>query len=276
MSQPLAYQSAQVRPASPNVLGIVGFVFVVIGLAGFYAPPAFVAGGVGAILCGVALFNRPRGLAIAGLVVGIIEIVVAVLFLTVVGIYYGSKARTAMQDAQLATSAQHAATISFAIDAYKRQNGALPPNLNALPPLGADALDGFGNSIRYVPNLQAQTYKLMSDCWDGKPNTADDSTLFDTSIKHLSTVVIPTIPRRQPTPEEHEARLQSIASYDGMIAELSNRIEALEKSGGPNVDAENLADLKSRLLNIQSERARLAAADAASTRPTLPAGLAPK
>ena len=73
-------QSILTRPAAPNVVAIVGFAFVMVGLAGFYAPAAFIAGAIGAVLCGIALFRRPRGLAIAGLIVGIIEIIAGLIY----------------------------------------------------------------------------------------------------------------------------------------------------------------------------------------------------
>lgn len=266
MSQPpLSYQSTTIRPASPNVLAIIGFILAMLGLSGFCAPPAFAFGLIGALLCAIALFRRPRGLAIAGLVVGVLELLAALSFLVVVGIYYGSKARTAMQDAQFATSVDHAREIAFAIDRYRNEHHALPPTLNDLPPLGADAMDGLGNPIRYVPNLEQQTYRLMSDCWDGKPNTADDATLMDTSIKPQSRIKIPTIPRTPMSPAEHAARQQAITSYDAMLSDLATQIEELKSS---KADAAEIADITRRMETIRAERDRLLAVEAASTRPT--------
>jgi type II secretory pathway pseudopilin PulG len=270
MSQPpLPYQSTSIRSAAPNILAIVGFVFVVLGLAGFCMPLAFLSGAIGAVLCGVALFRRPRGLAIAGLVVGLLEVIAGLIILAVVGIYYGSKARTAIQDAQLHDSARHAMVISFAIDAYKRDHGSLPPNLGVLS-LGKDALDGFGNPIRYAPSPETGTYQLFSNGWDGKPNTKDDFILADTSIKQISTTVIPTIPRTPPSPFERETRQQAIKSYDAMLEGLDMSIDELEKTTGPSVDRERLIEMKTRRDGIRAERDRLAAANAATTQSVKP------
>ena len=265
MSQsPLSYQPTQIRPASPNILGIVGFSFAMVGLLGFCFAPALLAGLVGAVLCGIGLFWRPRGFAIAGLCVSVIEIVVGGFMAIVVGVIFASGVRTAAQNAKTAVSASHAATVSFAIDAYHRQNGKLPTSLNDLPPFGTNAADGFGRPIRYVPSADGQSYKLMSDSWDEKPNTPDDSTLTDTSVKQMSMTKIPTISRTPETDFDRANRQQAIASYDVMIESL--KAEIAEKKQA-NTTATELVELDGRLQNLTDVRAKLIARGSPTTVP---------
>ena len=191
---PLQYQTPQTAAQPSNTLGLVGFILVMVGLFGFCFGPAFLLGIVGAVMCGIAVFKTPRGLAIAGLIVGLVELAIVGFVVFVLGVILVSGANTASQNTKTALGRSNASTISFNIDRFQRENNRLPATLAELS-LTSDTTDGFGNQIRYLPNLTAGTYKLMGNGWDGKPNTADDFTLHDSAVKPwVAPLNIPTMP----------------------------------------------------------------------------------
>lgn len=67
-----------------NGLGVAGFVLSLVGLVLCWVPFAnFILGGIGFILSLVGVFRRPKGLAIAGIIIASITLVVACIILIV-------------------------------------------------------------------------------------------------------------------------------------------------------------------------------------------------
>ena len=75
----------QPRPASSNGLGIAGFVVSLVGLVTCF----WIICPIGLALSFFAMFRRPRGMAIAGFILGLLGslwIIVVVIFLAIMGI----------------------------------------------------------------------------------------------------------------------------------------------------------------------------------------------
>lgn len=199
---PLDYGPPQhfVRPGPANTVGLIGFIFVMVSLAGFCFAPLFLLGVVGTVLCGIGLFRRPRGLAIAGFIVGLIEMLFALIVVVFIGMIIGVGVNAAAEAAKMQASSSRGREIQWAIDSYKRSHAsALPKSLSDLTDV-TDIRDGWGNPIRYVPDARATEYTLISNGRDGKPSTADDMTLYDSSVKPYTTTTIPSMPpARAPT-----------------------------------------------------------------------------
>lgn len=152
-SRPAPPSSSEV-PASSNGLGLAGFITSLVGLAftiGLLCP-------VGLILSLIALTRRPRGFAVAGVVIGAIGTcggcLILVPLLAVVSLA-GLAAVSAAVLLVLSGGPQgletldHMLQVDAAITAYQTRTGAPPTDLGQLS-LPADLLkDGWGRPIEY-------------------------------------------------------------------------------------------------------------------------------
>lgn len=144
------YEMLPPEPArGSNPLGIVGFVLA------FCVPP------VGLLLSAIAVFMRPRGFALAGLIVSLFTN--AIVGLLVLGGVYFFPAAKAIAEVVADSSA-----IIQDIETYQRNNnGALPPDLAALG-LPSEALtDPWGTPYRYEVLADGKSWSLKVAGPDG-------------------------------------------------------------------------------------------------------------
>lgn len=154
-----------------NVLGIVGFIL------------AFCISPVGLLVSLIALFKRPRGFAIAGVIVGLLGSAIWGVFIGF-GVVFGPDAVKAAQ------TAQRYGEIEAQVTAYQAANdGALPPDLGALQlPNGVN--DGWGNPMRFEPDPDGTGWILRSAGFDAQFNTEDDFVFQDNMSQRQVQAVI--------------------------------------------------------------------------------------
>jgi Type II secretion system (T2SS), protein G len=154
-----------------NPLGIAGFVVSLIGLC---------SGGmlsvVGLVLSIVAVFRRPRGFAIAGIILGVLGVMwiaaimlivgASVLMAVVLGLVEGRGAlETAVDSWQ----------IKDAIIQYEEDNGALPTDLSEVSGIEAERLeDRWGRPYHVTIDTKNRQLEVVSDGPDGQAGTDDD------------------------------------------------------------------------------------------------------
>ena len=168
------------RAPESNALGLAGFIISLVGLcAGGALSP------IGLILSLVALGKRPRGFAIAGVVLGlfgscgiVLAVVLAILApALLVGIVGAAGLAGAFP--QVAATFEMG-RLNAAIEAYQDDTGALPMTLADLA-LDEDAdeedslrVDPWDNPYVYTLAPNGLSYTLHSMGPDGVDGTADD------------------------------------------------------------------------------------------------------
>ena len=160
MSNQQTYQ----RPPS-NGLGTAGFVVSLVGIftAGLLCP-------IGLLLSFFGLFKRPRGLAIAGFIIGLVGtaiVAVVLLLLWTVGLAAFHLVQPIVKTEQVIREAQ------TEIDAVAITHGRIVPNDQQGQELIRLKRDGWGRPLQYR-RLSAQGYELRSAGKDGVFGTEDD------------------------------------------------------------------------------------------------------
>lgn len=173
-----------IAPVTANGLGIAGFVCSVIGLCtgGLLSP-------VGLILSLIALNRPPRGLAIAGVVIGALGscgIIVAAVFVPVLialalaalGLTAAAVGLAALAGPDVEAQVEMA-ILAFNVEDYKKQHsGALPSSLldaaQGVDPNSGLFKDPWGHEYIFEPAEDGSTYRIYSAGLDGIPATADD------------------------------------------------------------------------------------------------------
>lgn len=146
------------RPQS-NVLGVVGFIL------------AFCVSPLGLLLSLIALRKPPRGLAIGGVVVGLLGTAVWGVFIAG-GVMFGKYAMNAVEGV-----ADYQA-IRTAMTTYHQSNDAYPTSLDALSSLTADEKnDPWGTPYKLVVKADGSGWELVSAGIDMTFDTPDDITL---------------------------------------------------------------------------------------------------
>ncbi len=149
-----------VRNEMTNGLGVAGFVVSLVGifLCGFISP-------IGLILSAVAMARPPRGMAIAGLALGLIGTTFLCLFgfamfLTAVGVDMAKDRVEDMIEENLpdALALAQMSAISEALSQYRIEHNEYPPNLDELRDFRNQKsqndwkgpfVDPWGNDYRY-------------------------------------------------------------------------------------------------------------------------------
>ncbi len=130
-SQTIVVQQAP--PRSTNVLGVVGFVLALIGtILGICIWPVAVLAVIGLILSFIGMFKEPRGLAIAGFIVGLLGSIIVLIMVFVIGAIgtgiVGGAITAANQAAVQVESATKARGIQQAAIVYANGNAGLGPD----------------------------------------------------------------------------------------------------------------------------------------------------
>jgi hypothetical protein len=158
------------KPAS-NGLGMAGLIVSIVGtlMCGILAP-------IGLILSLVGLRKEPRGLAIAGSVIGLL----GSGFLVFMGIgivkgFLGLKAAVG----NIATEVQsHEAAQKILKE--KKRTGSLPSESVGNALISAEK-DAWQHPLRYKPS--GTTFKIVSDGPDGKADTSDDLSFTEEDLR---------------------------------------------------------------------------------------------
>lgn len=162
-------------PARSNGLGVAGFVLSLVGLisCGILSP-------IGLVLSFVALFKRPRGLAIAGVIIGLIGSVCGLLSLILgffsmvlgaVGIGAGVAAAAPYIETEV-----RMAHVAEVVAAHKSADGTVPSDLSTLTELSTeDRADHWGHAFRVIVSGPGK-FEVVSDGPDGVAGTGDDLT----------------------------------------------------------------------------------------------------
>ena len=155
------------EPPPSNAVGIVGFVFSILGFltCGFLSPLGFLISLVG-------LFKPPRGFALAGTIIGFL----GTAWLAAVGyaLVMGTIAAKTAAEASVQSFATMAAFEQgkAAIESSRRETGRLPDGIDGNK-LVLDIKDGWQQPIHYVPEGD-DSYVLRSAGPDGEFHTDDD------------------------------------------------------------------------------------------------------
>lgn len=171
------YQAHGRSGQQSNAMGIAGFVCSLVGLVsvGSLSP-------VGLILSLIGLGREPRGLAIAGVILGVLGtcgwgifwLIWILLIAAGVGIALGAAAFFALSEPVRGELTVDMGVIAAAIENYREREGYLPANLTLLG-LDEQALtDPWGNQYHYVFLEESPGYDLISYGKDGQFGTDDD------------------------------------------------------------------------------------------------------
>lgn len=164
------------QPAPTNILGIVGFVFSILGLisCGLLAP-------VGLLLSFIALFKSPRGFAIAGTVISLIGTVFFAFWgFVMVLTFAGLKEAAESAGGSLATIAV-LAEARQAVEGERRA-GATGEVLDDARgnEIAGRFTDGWNQPLRY--ERQGDTFRILSAGPDLQFGTADDIDFDDPNL----------------------------------------------------------------------------------------------
>ena len=164
------YRHPVVQPSATNGLGIAGFIVSLVGLVatcGVLCP-------LGLLLSLFGLLKRPRGLAIAGTIIGLIGTAFIALFVGYVATAAVRETHAAEREAKTAVTVAALAEAEQIIEMHRIDTGKLPGGIEGNKLL-VDLSDGWGGSIRY--DLEDDhTYLVRSPGEDGEFDTPDDIT----------------------------------------------------------------------------------------------------
>lgn len=157
-------------PARENTMGIAGFVCSLVGLVscGLICP-------IGAILSFVGCFKQPRGLAIAGLIIGIVGSLWLLIFALFIGMAGITFVMLALGLGRYGEVGLDAIAIHTEVAKYVATNKTLPTSLADLPNLSTDAqTDPWGTTYSLSPDPSGNTFTITSAGPDRTFDTSDD------------------------------------------------------------------------------------------------------
>jgi hypothetical protein len=161
---------------NPNGFGIAGFVIALCGIVtcGLGFP-------VGLIVSLIGLRRKPKGLAIAGTLIGAVGTTVAVIGLVLyilLGVLYfklaAESAQHAKEAGQLVQTDDSISRARSRVDEFRTANERVPDQAEG-GRLIRDLKDGWGNALRY--GMLENGYEIRSAGRDGQFGTDDDRTM---------------------------------------------------------------------------------------------------
>lgn len=157
--------------AESNPLGLAGFIVSLVGLCsgGALSP-------IGLILSAVAVFRRPRGFAIAGLVLGALGVAWVVLLAAIVGVAMLAAVLLGMVEGRGALeTAVDGWKIRDAIVEYHEDHGDWPADIGQVSGVEPGRLeDRWGRPYHIEIDDERHELRLVSDGPDGEAGTDDD------------------------------------------------------------------------------------------------------
>lgn len=185
---PLPVSYSPTHPAPTNGVGTFGFIISLVGLlltCGFLSP-------LGLLISFFGLFKAPRGLAIAGTVLGLVGSgVLATFGMAMLGVVM-----LAVGVGQAAMIEQTKATISSArgvIEQHRADMGQLPDGVEGNK-LILQFKDAWKRDLHYEGEQGASKFVIRSAGMDGKLNTEDDVVVGDEPTLTTPDIDVPMIP----------------------------------------------------------------------------------
>lgn len=170
---PVFVANAPTPEPSSNGLGLAGFITSLVGIftGGVLSP-------VGLILSLVALTRRPRGFAIAGVVLGTVGSCGGCILLMLGGAMFLSViVAVAAGGMPALDSVTHMFEVEQAIQTYVQQHGKPPADLGQLGLSEATLKDGWGHPIQYRvemgPGPADWNWAIQSPGSDGVVDSSD-------------------------------------------------------------------------------------------------------
>ncbi len=172
---PFATQTIFAQPQQPasgsNGLGIAGFVMSLLGLltscCTCFVPWLGLLSLVGLILSFIAVFRKPRGMAIAGIILGALALIVVLI-----GIIFSAMASGVGGAYQFIKGVATGAAIAD----HRTRTGSYPADLSViqgqLPP--EMMTDNWGNQFVYEVSSDGSKFTIRSMGEDGIDGTTDD------------------------------------------------------------------------------------------------------
>ncbi len=158
-----------------NGLGVAGFVCSIIGLltGGLLCP-------MGLLISLIALGRRPKGFAIAGVIIGLLGtcggvILLVIACLAVLGMLGMVAMAVLASDPERLEVTSDMVAMTVVVQQYRNERGDLPEDLDAVELDDLRRMDPWGNaySYRLLPRTE-MGYDIVSAGKDGQFDTEDD------------------------------------------------------------------------------------------------------
>lgn len=162
-----------------NTLGLVGFICALVGLltGGLLSP-------IGLIISLVAMGKQPRGLAVAGLILGLVGTcggVILVIFFgaMLLGLIAIAALAFALSETEKIEITSDMVKIAAAVQQYREQNQYLPAGLELLALPESTLQDPWGEKYRYVQHDPKENFDILCAGEDKTFDTKDDVRLSE-------------------------------------------------------------------------------------------------
>jgi hypothetical protein len=173
------YTPAQSQPR--NGWGLAGFIISLVGLlltCGLVSP-------LGLLISLIGLLKRPRGLAIAGTLLGLLGTAfLAFAGLAIVATFLGYRDSAANEDKKIRTNEAMTAAMRI-VDDYRQKNGSLPSDDEGQK-LMVDTKDGWDQTLSYTRKGE-NAFEIRSSGSDKDFFTEDDLASTDAKFTPIDT-----------------------------------------------------------------------------------------